>query len=53
VESKIADMLCLPNSLRERVYCHPTNEGIEKRIRERLDEIKRLRSRANTTSPGE
>ena len=44
-ESKVADMQCLPDSLRDRVYYHPTNEGIEKRIRERLDEIKRLRSR--------
>jgi len=25
------------------VYYKPTNEGIEKRIRERLEEIKRLR----------
>jgi putative ATPase len=38
-------MQCLPDSLRDRVYYRPTNEGIEKRIRERLDEIKRQRSR--------
>jgi len=37
-------MHCLPDSLRNRVYYHPTNEGVEKRIRERLEEIKRLRS---------
>jgi putative ATPase len=40
---KVADMQCLPDSLRDRVYYHPTNEGVEKRIRERLEEIKRLK----------
>lgn len=40
---KVADMQCLPDSLRDRVYYRPTNEGVEKRIRERLQEIKRLR----------
>jgi putative ATPase len=44
VEGKVADMQCLPDNLRDRVYYRPTNEGIEKRIRERLEEIKRLRS---------
>jgi putative ATPase len=47
LESKVADMTCLPDSLGDRVYYQPTNEGIEKRIRERLDEIKRQRSPAN------
>ncbi len=44
VEGKVADMQCLPESLRDRVYYRPTNEGIEKRIRERLEEIRDLRS---------
>src|SRR5205807_675214 len=35
VEGKIANMQCLPDNLRDRVYYRPTNEGIEKRIRER------------------
>jgi putative ATPase len=43
VEGKVADMQCLPDNLRDRTYYRPTNEGIEKRIRERLDEIKRRR----------
>ena len=43
-EEKVADMQCLPDSLRDRVYYHPTNEGVEKRIRERLEEIKRLKT---------
>ena len=45
-EGKTANMQCLPDNLRDRIYYHPTNEGAEKRIRERLEEIKRLRSRA-------
>jgi putative ATPase len=36
-------MQCLPDSLRNRVYYRPTNEGVEKRIRERLAEIKRIK----------
>ena len=43
VEGKVANMQCLPESLRGKVYYHPTNEGIEKRIRERLEEIKKRR----------
>jgi putative ATPase len=49
VEGKVANMQCLPDNLRERVYYRPTNEGIEKGIRERLEEIKRLRSRTEPT----
>jgi putative ATPase len=46
VEGKVADMQCLPDNLRGRVYYQPTNEGIEKRIRERLEEIKHQRLRS-------
>jgi putative ATPase len=45
LEDKVADMQCLPDNLRDRSYYQPTNEGIEKRIRERLEEIKKTRSR--------
>jgi len=52
-EEKVADMQCLPDSLRDRVYYHPTNEGVEKRIRERLEEIKKLkRAPAGRTEAG-
>jgi putative ATPase len=44
LDNKVADMQCLPDNLRDRVYYHPTNEGIEKRIRERLEEIRRKRA---------
>jgi putative ATPase len=47
LEEKVADMQCLPDNLRDRVYYQPTNEGVEKRIRERMQEIKRQRSRAS------
>jgi putative ATPase len=44
LEDKVADMQCLPDNLAGRVYYQPTSEGLEKRIGERLDEIKRRRS---------
>jgi putative ATPase len=43
VEGKVANMQCLPQNLSGRVYYHPTNEGVEKRIRDRMEEINRLR----------
>ena len=46
-ESKVADMQCLPDNLKDRTYYHPTQEGIEERIRERLEEIKRRRKQAS------
>ncbi len=47
LEGKVADMQCLPDNLRDRTYYHPTNEGIEKRISERLAEIRKRRSGAS------
>jgi putative ATPase len=44
LEDKTADMQCLPDNLKDRTYYQPTNEGIEKRIRERLEGIKKVRS---------
>ena len=43
LESKVADMQCLPDNLRDRTYYHPTEEGAEKQIKARLEEIRRLR----------
>jgi putative ATPase len=37
-------MQCLPDNLKNRSYYHPTNEGVEERIRKRLEEIRRKRS---------
>jgi putative ATPase len=49
-ENKVTNMQCLPDNLRSRVYYRPTSEGIEKRIRERLEEIRKLRSRGESDS---
>lgn len=43
LNSKVADMQCLPDNLQGRVYYRPTDEGIEKRIKARLEEIRRLK----------
>jgi len=47
VDGKVANMECLPESLRGKTYYQPTNEGIEKRIRERLEGIKKKRGDAS------
>jgi len=36
-------MDCLPESLKGRSYYHPTQEGREKQLAQRLEEIKRIR----------
>ncbi|MEY2412811.1 MAG: putative ATPase [Acidobacteriaceae bacterium] len=51
IESKVADMQCLPDNLRERVYYQPSNEGAEKEISQRMEEIKRRRSNASKPNP--
>jgi putative ATPase len=50
LDAKVADMQCLPDNLRDRVYYRPTNEGIEKRIRERMEEIRKLRPRGRSST---
>jgi putative ATPase len=42
-EDAINQMECLPESLAGRHWYEPTERGIEKRIKERLDEIRNLR----------
>jgi putative ATPase len=37
---KVADMQCLPDNLKDRSYYHPTNEGHEKELKRRMDEIR-------------
>ncbi|MBZ5523239.1 MAG: replication-associated recombination protein A [Acidobacteriia bacterium] len=53
LESKVADMDCLPDNLRGRRYYHPTQEGREKLLAQRLEEIRKLRdgSRASSDEP--
>jgi putative ATPase len=43
IEGKVADMDCLPESLRGRRYYHPTQEGREKLLAQRMEEIRRIR----------
>jgi putative ATPase len=45
LENAIPDMECLPPSLAGRRYYFPTDRGLEKRIGERLEEIRRLKEK--------
>jgi putative ATPase len=42
-EGKVADMQCLPDNLRDRRYYHPTQEGREKLLAQRMEDIERIR----------
>src|SRR5882672_7403679 len=46
LESKVADMECLPDNLRGRQYYHPTQEGREKLLGQRMEELKRRKEEA-------
>jgi len=48
-EEKLTDMTCLPESLADRVYYHPTDQGFEARIRQRLEEIRRIQKKPRET----
>ncbi|HUB28594.1 MAG TPA: replication-associated recombination protein A [Terracidiphilus sp.] len=43
-EDKVADMDCLPDSLRGRRYYKPTQEGREKVLAQRMEEIRKIRA---------
>jgi putative ATPase len=45
-DNAITDMECLPPSLAGRQYYFPTDRGMEKRIAERLEEIRKLKSKS-------
>src|SRR5205085_4063824 len=53
LESKVADMQCLPDNLRDRSYFHPTDEGFEHELRKRMEEIVRARQRTKQDSERE
>ena len=46
LESKVPDMQCLPDNLRDRVYYRPTPEGAEREFAERLVQIREQRESA-------
>src|SRR5882757_5318270 len=45
-EDKVTDMTCLPDNLSSRTYYKPTDQGFEARLRTRMDEIRKIRSKA-------
>jgi putative ATPase len=50
LKEKVADMDCLPDSLRDRQYYRPTDQGMERRIGEIIAETKQ-RKRRKTSQP--
>ena len=51
---KVTAMSCLPESLKNSVYYNPTEQGIEKRFKDRLESIKSLKLKlANTEDNSE
>ena len=44
-EEKVTDMSCLPDNLSGRSWYKPTDQGFEQRLRARLEEIRKLKSR--------
>ena len=44
-EDAVTDMECLPDSLRGRCYYSPTDRGFEKRIAEKLEELRKRKGR--------
>jgi len=44
-EEKATDMQCLPDSLAGRIYYHPTSEGLEAKIQERLAQLRRIQKK--------
>jgi putative ATPase len=44
-DEKVTDMSCLPENLSGRSWYKPTDQGFESRLRQRLSEIRKLKSR--------
>jgi len=44
-EEKSTDMRCLPDSLLGRTYYKPTDQGFEARIRQRLEDLRRIQKK--------
>ena len=47
-EEKVTDMTCLPENLAGRTYYKPTDQGFEARLRQRLEEIRKIKVKAAT-----
>ncbi len=48
LEDKVVNMQCLPENLKARQYYNPTDQGLEKNIKERLELIKRLKNKGKS-----
>jgi putative ATPase len=46
-DDKVTDMSCLPENLSGRTYYQPTAQGFEKRLQQRLDEIRKFKSHSS------
>jgi putative ATPase len=46
LDEKVAAMDCLPESLAGRTYYRPTDQGFEQRLRQRLEEIRHIKTSA-------
>jgi putative ATPase len=44
-QEKVTNMQCLPDNLAGRSWYKPTDQGFEQRLRQRLDEIRKIKSR--------
>src|SRR5689334_1268906 len=49
LDEKVADMECMPDNLRGREYYHPTQEGREKLLSQRMEEIKQRKEELRRT----
>jgi putative ATPase len=49
-EDKVTDMTCLPDNLSSRQYYKPTDQGFEARLRTRMDEIRKIKSKSTGTT---
>ncbi|MGC9225627.1 MAG: replication-associated recombination protein A, partial [Terracidiphilus sp.] len=48
VPDRVADMECLPPGLQGKSYYHPTDEGREKLLKQRMLEIAQIRQKKKT-----
>jgi putative ATPase len=48
-DDAVTDMTCLPESLSGRRYYQPTDRGFEQRLRQRMEEIRRIQATRKAT----
>ena len=50
-DNKLTDMQCLPDNLKDRQYYRPTHEGLEKRLKERMQAIEDWKKKQRGEKP--